>query len=206
MIKLNGNQNQLPPELRLFIAISLPQPVKDSIQQMQRELQRGLPSEAIRWARSEQFHLTLKFLGSVSTDRVEALTAALSTACAAFATLQLHAGRLGLFPNARSPRVLWAGIEDTSAQLSRLQVSIEAAARPFTVEPAEKQFRAHVTLARLRNPRSSDVECLSQLLKSNAEKDFGHWTATEVNLMRSSLASTGSSHFTLATIPLLNKL
>src|SRR4051812_7451283 len=101
------------PELfRLFIAISVPDAVKTEMEQAQAELRRALPEGCVRWTRREQFHLTLKFLGSVEAQRVAALADAIRGACQGFTPLRLRAERIGCFPDLRFPRVVWAWVHD----------------------------------------------------------------------------------------------
>jgi hypothetical protein len=80
------------PEIyRVFIA-SLPEPVKREIEQAQEQLRCAVRGKCVRWARREQLHLTLKFLGNVEVPRLDELTASIRGACAAFGALQRRAG------------------------------------------------------------------------------------------------------------------
>jgi hypothetical protein len=59
-----------PERYRLFIAIALPEPVRHAIEKAQEGLRAALPAKSIRWTRTDQFHLTLRFLsGRPSTSR-----------------------------------------------------------------------------------------------------------------------------------------
>lgn len=136
--------------LRLFVAISLPDAVKDEIEKAQRNLRDALPGNFVRWTKREQFHLTLKFLGNVEEYRAGELSAALRKPCGTFSQLRLRAERIGFFPDARYPRVLWVGVRDAHDALLPLQTAIEAAAKGFTDEQPEKAFSAHVTLGRIQ--------------------------------------------------------
>lgn len=97
---------------RVFIAVSLPEHVKDDIERAQEQLRCTLPGKYLRWARRDQLHLTLKFLGDVELQRLEGLTASIRGACAGFGVLQLRAGQIGFFPNVRRPRVVWTLVRD----------------------------------------------------------------------------------------------
>jgi len=188
---------------RLFVALRIPDEVKTGIARAQAELRCKTSAGSVRWTSPDQFHLTLKFLGGVAAARVEDLTAALRAACQGFGPLQLRAETIGFFPNARAPRVLWAGITDPDQSLSRLQKAIEAATAPFNAEPAEGRFLGHITLARIKGARRSEREALKGLVEPVAEQVFGQWTAPEVELIRSQLSSTGAKHSTLARAALV---
>ena len=90
--------------LRLFIALPVPAAVKEELRRLQVELRGRLPNGPARWTRPEQIHLTLKFLGDVSADRVTEIEKAVRTACAAFAPMPLRAERIGFFPQIGFPR------------------------------------------------------------------------------------------------------
>lgn len=188
--------------LRLFIAISLPEAVKEEIEKTQREMRRELPGDFMRWTKREQFHLTLKFLGNVAETRVGELSEALRGACSAFRTMRLRAERMGFFPNARFPRVAWVGVRDEQNELPRLQGTIETAAKDFTGEKGGEKFSGHVTLARIQGIPRPQAEILSRLAARMAEKSFGDWMGDEVELIRSELSSAGARYTTLASFPL----
>ena len=197
---------------RLFVAISLPDAVKDEIERAQREMRSALPGNFMRWTKREQFHLTLKFLGNVAASRVAEFTEALREACAQFSALRLRAERIGFFPDARFPRVAWVGVRDEGDILSRLQAAIEIEVKDFGAEkdggPAgrrrsqEPAFTGHVTLARIQGIKRSQAEVLSKLALGMAGRFFGEWMADKVELIRSELSSGGSRYTTLATVSL----
>src|SRR5450756_1757122 len=139
--------------LPLFVAISIPEPIRDEIIRVQQELQPLVPRDVARWARSDQFHLTLRFLGDVPADGVEDLKQSVGAVCRNARSLSLRAEGVGFFPNLRSPRVIWVGINDRQGHLVDLQRQIETAVGPFSPEPGEKNFTGHATLGRLKNPR-----------------------------------------------------
>src|ERR1035437_9263389 len=130
---------------RLFIAVTIPKPVKAKMEEAQAELRRALPERAVRWTRREQFHLTLKFLGDVDAAQVEALGEAIRATCRGFGALHLRAERVGFFPDLRYPRVVWVGVQDQAEQLPLLQAAVDLAAREYTTEEKEAQFTGHVT-------------------------------------------------------------
>jgi 2'-5' RNA ligase len=188
---------------RLFIALTVPEAVKDEIEKAQAEMRRALPQDHVRWTKREQFHLTLRFLGKVQAQRVGQLTQAVREACHNFSSLQLRAERIGFFPNPRSPRVIWAGIHDVQERLPRLQQAIEASVRDFTSEKAEERFTGHITLGRAKDFRQPQAEILAMLASSMADRFFGEWTADKVEIIRSEVSPHGARHTTLAICPLM---
>jgi RNA 2',3'-cyclic 3'-phosphodiesterase len=187
---------------RLFVALPVPDDVKAKLEAAQADLRRVLPDRNVRWARREQFHLTLRFLGDVEAAQAEALAVALRTACAGFGALHLRAERIGCFPERGYPRVVWVGVRDQAEQLPRLQQLVEAATQGFTAEPSEARFTGHLTLARIKGIKRPEAEALGQAAAGMADRVFGHWAAYQIELMRSELLPQGARHSSLAAIAL----
>lgn len=187
---------------RLFIAVTLPEEVKAKIEAAQAELRQALPGPGVRWTRREQFHLTLKFLGDMDAARVEALKEAIRAACQGFNALHLRAERVGFFPDLRSPRVVWVGVQDRTDQLPRLQQAVEGATQYFTAEREEQRFTGHVTFARIKSISRPEAEAVGRAAAGMAERSFGQWTECKVELMGSVLSPQGARHSSLAAIGL----
>jgi 2'-5' RNA ligase len=94
------------------------------------------------------------------------------------------------------------GINDRAGRLVDLQGQIEAAVRPFTAEPGEKNFTGHATLGRLKNPRPADIRSLAARALSLEKRPFGEWTAHENEILRSELSPAGARYTSLAAFQL----
>ena len=189
-------------QYRLFAAISLPAGIKEKIAATQLELRAGLAGASVTWTKREQLHLTLKFFGNIDVPLVTGLRAKLAAACDGFGPFILRAERLGVFPDARFPRVIWVGLTDDGGKLANLQSSVESASRDFTSQEPEKKFTGHVTLGRIKHINRHDSKKLAELLVSMSDREFGEWTASELELMRSELTSDGARHTSIETFPL----
>jgi 2'-5' RNA ligase len=125
---------------RLFVALSIPDPVAQSLAL----IQAGIPDA--RWQSREQLHLTLSFIGAVDGRDGAAIHDALEAIRAPAFTLELHGvGEFG----GKHPQALWAGVRPNEALL-HLQRKIDTALRRAGVAPDGGKFTPHVTLARLR--------------------------------------------------------
>src|SRR5687768_17816273 len=93
---------------RLFVALPLADEVVGSIATFVRDV--AEPGDGVKWAPSENLHVTLKFLGELPGGKVDDLLAALRRAVADVAPFRFSVGGLGAFPDLRRPRVLWVGI------------------------------------------------------------------------------------------------
>jgi 2'-5' RNA ligase len=122
---------------RLFVALSVPDPVVQAIAR----IQSGVPDA--RWQSREQLHLTLRFIGEIA-DAV-AVDDVLAGIDAPAFTLEPHGvGEFG----GKHPHALWAGVRKNEALL-HLQRKIETAMQRAGLEPDRQRFTPHITVARL---------------------------------------------------------
>jgi 2'-5' RNA ligase len=179
---------------RLFVAVAVPLQIRETIERGQAALRRELPGDLARWTKPEQFHLTLRFLGNVHAARVPELESKLREVCRPFSPMTLEAAGVGFFPEKRLPRVLWVGLQEQTQQISNLFHAIQEATRPFSSEPVEHDFHAHITLARIKRIKRREAEQLKQAAADLSGRVFGEWSAREVRLMRSQLSVAGAQH------------
>lgn len=131
--------------IRLFVAIELPEDVRQSLS----HLQAGLPGA--HWTPEENMHLTLRFIGEVQEPAVDEIAEALWRIRAEGFRLTLKGvGKFG-GESRRSPaRLLFAGVEHDSA-LTDLAARIEQAIVEAGFAPETRKFRPHVTIGRLKD-------------------------------------------------------
>ncbi len=188
--------------MRLFIALPVPAEVRREIGRAQDQLRRCAPPGAVRWAQPDQFHITLKFLGDMPANQLEALKQTVSEVCAGFPVMHLSADGIGFFPSVRKPRVIWSGANDNSGLMAVLHRQIHEAVRPFAPADNSEKFVGHVTLGRFKPGHRGPFEDLwSRITKLN-DRHFGGWPAEELEIIRSELTPAGARHLTLAAYPL----
>jgi 2'-5' RNA ligase len=192
----------MPDDLRLFVALELPDPILAALDDVQRTLQGKMPTRTVRWVRGEGIHLTLKFLGETPAVQREAITAALAAACAGYPPLTLRAAGLGCFPTSQRPRVIWVGLEGDLERLAALQRAVESALEPLGFRPEGRAFNPHLTLGRLKDASSADVKVVGSVIEGTALGTVGTWTASAVSLMRSELRPDGARYTCLAHVAL----
>jgi RNA 2',3'-cyclic 3'-phosphodiesterase len=199
------NNKSLNDRLRLFVAITIPEPVRNEMTAIEREL-KPLAQGDVRWVKTEQLHLTLKFLGNIPSDSVAAVKNALAQACAGVGPFHLLARGIGFFPHTRSPRVIWVGFEDDANVLADLQRGIERFVEPFLEKPGAEKFRPHATLGRFQKYRRHKTEQLLPRALALGKHVFGKWRVEGVGLFRSELSPDGARHSPVAIFPLGAKL
>ena len=154
---------------------------------------------AVRWIPAENLHLTLKFLGDVEEAQVASIRSVLREALAGAAGFPVTARGLGVFPDARRPRVLWVGL--AARELVRIAGRVERALEPLGVERAAARFRPHATIGRWRRPETTGVD-LREELASWRDREFGTFRIDEVTLYRSVLRPAGAVYTALEVFPL----
>jgi RNA 2',3'-cyclic 3'-phosphodiesterase len=189
-------------KLRLFLAIEIPESIRAELTRFQQELHPLLPPRVVRWTKPEQFHLTLKFLGNVSTADVPALRETARAVCSTASPLRLRAEDVGFFPNHFSPRIFWVDIKNPDGRLLEFQRQLEAAVTLFAEKEEPKKFTAHITLARFEKLRRGEVEKFAA--RAQTGRRFGEWTAKEVKLMESKLTQAGALHAILDVFSVKN--
>jgi 2'-5' RNA ligase len=187
----------LPRKVRTFLAIRVDDEVEAAIYRFIEELR--VPNDGVAWARRDQLHVTLKFLGAaIESASLAPLAEAVAEVSNAAAAQQVRTRGIGAFPNLRRPRVLWTGLE--SQGLIRLATQIEDAAAHLGFEPAKRPWAPHLTIARVRDPRR--VRRLLGRLQAANQSEFGESRVDEIALYRSHLSPNGSRYERLATFTL----
>ena len=132
--------------MRLFVALDLPSETRESVWRAAAPLrERAFP---VRWAGPDTLHLTLKFLGDVSDERVPELYEALHAAVQGARPVPIAVDTCGAFPAAERPRVIWAAVGAEPA-LELLQHGVERTFTPLGFPPDGRPFRPHLTLGRV---------------------------------------------------------
>lgn len=134
--------------LRLFVGLGLPEDLRDTLAM----LERGIPGA--RWIESDNYHVTLRFIGEVPEDRADDIDSALGAVQAPPFSLSLVG--VGHFGKLRKARSVWAGVE-AGASLNRLQSSVESAIVRAGFPAEARKFRPHVTLARIKGETGHHV-------------------------------------------------
>ena len=169
--------------MRLFFALPLPEALGSALGEWQEEAKgREL---AAAFPRPDGLHLTLVFLGKVDAGRLPALSSVGEAAASGRGPFNLRTANLGCFPAHGSARVLWLGLEPSTA-LGELQRTLAEALRPLGFPPEPRPFSPHLTLARPKGPGGRSLwpdapPCCS-------------WTALELRLYESLPSSAGQRY------------
>jgi 2'-5' RNA ligase len=154
----------------------------------------------LRWAVTENLHLTVRFIGATAPDRVPDLVAATEAAAATVAPFTVRLAGAGAFPTADRPRVVWLGIVEGESELASLAgvLSAELAARGW--EADERPFRAHLTLGRADGVQGAG-RTVAALARAATGLDAA-WTVDRLVVYQSDLGHGPVRYRPLATAPL----
>ena len=181
--------------IRSFIAIPVPsagiQALDDAVKRLDLDLGRS-----VRWVRPESIHLTLKFMGDIQPEMAERVLDALPPVAARFSPIGLSISGMGVFPNPRRPRVLWAGVHGDLESLAALQLAIDEAVGKLGLPKEQRAFSPHLTLGRVRRDvPEAQLRRIGQVVADGELSGAPSWTADTLNLMRTELDPTGSRHY-----------
>jgi 2'-5' RNA ligase len=182
---------QAPP-VRAFIAVELPDAVKQGLEQLQQRLSVE-PANGIKWVSPQGIHLTLKFLGWIAADRVDSIKSALAEVVKGFEPFEVGITGLGAFPNLRRINVVWCGLTGDLVRLEELQQSVEKHVSPLGYPTENRAFSPHLTLSRLRDDVSPAAR--QMLAAKISETKYQPGLAIPVDslsLMQSTLLPTGA--------------
>jgi RNA 2',3'-cyclic 3'-phosphodiesterase len=193
--------------MRLFVALDIDTAIRQRIARFLDGVREFAPDA--RWVRAESMHLTLKFIGEQPDRKLDAIRQCLADIRSPATILNFH--RYGFFPTVRSARVFWIGVE-ADEHLAKLARLVEHALEPLGIQPEDRDFSPHLTLARGKSAapqrRPDDrpnrsFQRLQEKLNALPSPEFGTMTAREFFLYQSKLSPAGSQYTQLQRFPLL---
>lgn len=181
--------------LRCFLAFLIDEDARRSLANIQRRLTEK--NVNVRWEPADKLHVTVRFLGDSSPDRLTLLKESLSLVAADHSPFDLVIDSLGAFPSLRQPRVIWAGAFRTEV-IGSIGSEVEQRCREAGWQPENREFHPHITLARVRE--RDDVRSLTNAVE-RINFDPILVRTSELVLMRSVLLPGGSQYNALASFP-----
>ncbi|MFH1639960.1 MAG: RNA 2',3'-cyclic phosphodiesterase [Chloroflexota bacterium] len=179
--------------IRSFIAIELPDSLKDELLRLESELKQAAGTDCARWVAPSGIHLTLKFLGNVSAGQIDEIKQAMERACRGIPPFQLGITNPGAFPSLRRVQIVWVGMGGELETLQQLvkQLESELGGLGFAGEP--RPFTPHLTLARIRNNAApASRQHLGELLDKTHVHIKSPISVAAISLMKSELTHGGA--------------
>lgn len=184
--------------IRSFIAIDLPQKTRENLAAIQDQLRQS--QAGVRWVKPGSIHLTLKFLGNILPEQVDAIAAAVAQLVRDEPPITLCAAGLGAFPSPRKPRVIWVGLRGEVDRLANIQAGLEKALEPLGFARETRGFRPHLTIGRVKDRRR--LQSLIEAMSTLELPEFNSFDGNEIILYKSDLRPTGAIYTKLHRMPL----
>jgi RNA 2',3'-cyclic 3'-phosphodiesterase len=177
--------------IRTFIAVDLADGVKDRLIALQENLARS--GTGVKWVPRENLHLTLLFLGEVEQLDVVRICRVAQERAQKHTAFTLQVEGLGAFPNARRPKILWAGVTDGVAELRTLHADLEAGLLDLgCYRREEREYTPHLTLGRLSH--EDRTEAWGSALAKYGDWQGGSSPVDEVLVMASEMRRDGPEY------------
>lgn len=184
--------------LRLFIATEISDAQREATLALMDNLQKGFQFTRShpQWVEPESLHLTLKFLGGVEQERVDAIVQAVECRLLDRSPFKMSLRGLGTFPDERAPKVLWLGVDQGKRDLMELSKRIESALYPIGFAADLRAFHPHLTLARIKS--LSGIEAMMSVVESHRKAEPGGEARVDhISLYKSELLPKGPVHTVL---------
>ena len=183
-------------KVRTFIAVELSQEIKENLKGIQEELKKA--NADMKWARPDNIHLTLKFLGSTPAQQIPEIAGELKSGLAGFGSFSIEIAKLGSFPEKGKPRIIWAGVNAGSEDVIRLQGKIENSLKRFNFAQEDREYAPHQTIGRAKGFKN--MERLQELMKTKNAVQLGNMIVENVYVIRSDLKPEGPVYTVLENI------
>jgi 2'-5' RNA ligase len=172
--------------VRAFIAIEVPEcEAKNGILGFMRTVSES--GADLKLVEPQNIHVTLRFLGEVSTSKLESIKAELNKI--SFNAFDVSLRGVGVFPDYKHINIIWVAIDEGNVGLVDLYGKITNALRGVGIPLDMRGLSPHITVARVRSGRNK--EGLSQTISRLKDLEFGIFHANSFHLKKSTLTAIG---------------
>lgn len=176
--------------MRTFIAIALPEQIKDTLAALEQELKKT--NADVKWVTPENIHLTLKFLGEIDEKKLEKIKLILDETAKDRPGFLLGLSGVGAFPKINSPRVIWAGVSKGEAEVRQIAGELEEKIASVGIAKEKRPFSGHITIGRTRS--SLNQEKLVKGLENLAGFLNQEFPVNKITLFKSTLTPLGPNY------------
>jgi 2'-5' RNA ligase len=190
--------------MRCFIAIDINEKIRNAIADLQKQLDAKVDIRKgdVKWVEPENIHLTLKFLGEIKDEQADEVCEIAKQVAAGHKNFDIDIESVGTF-GGRSAKVVWVGVgtwhglparENTAKmavphELLALQKDLDEHLAQAGYPPEEREFSAHLTLCRVRNPKAGVK--LAEAVKQFEHLKLGSVAADALCVYQSQLTPAG---------------
>jgi 2'-5' RNA ligase len=169
--------------MRAFIAINLPQKIKDGLEAVINNLDKMNRGLKAKWTEANNLHLTLHFLDEIDDHQVELVNAELQKVSGQYPKFTTFLGAIGAFPDTKNPRVIFVGVQSDHSQIiEKIQKKIGFELSSLGLKIDLRPWEAHITLGRVKFGRAK---------LAAVEAPIGEFEVSSIELTKSTLTSKG---------------
>lgn len=181
-------------KIRAFLAFDIPPKVKEKLSLLIGDFARK--EKSVRWLAAENLHVTMKFFGDIDEALLLGdVSHVIETVAGVTHPMELDCSGVGVFPNWRYPRIIWAGFIGDSEPVLSLKDRLEEALAGFSLRRDERAFRLHLTIGRAKEIKGASL--LMGLINELGPINFGHVKIDHLTLYKSVLTKSGSVYTAL---------
>ncbi len=181
--------------VRIFIAVEVPEgEVKNRIIGFMRAVSES--GAGLKPVEPQNIHITLRFLGEVTTAKLESIKLELNKIT--FNSFDVSLQGVGVFPDYKHINVIWVAVDEGNIGLVDLYGRISDVLRGIGIPPDMRGLSPHITVARVRSGRNK--ENLSKTISNLKDIEFGTFHVNSFHLKRSTLTSTGPIYLSLLEV------
>jgi 2'-5' RNA ligase len=201
--------------MRCFIAIDIDEKIRAAIADLQKQIASKVDVKKgdVKWVEPGNIHLTLKFLGEIKDEQSAEVCEISKKVAEAHKTFDIDIESVGTF-GGRSAKIIWVGVgtwhglparENTAKmavphELLALQKDLESQLAQAGYPPEEREFSAHLTLCRVRNPKAGVK--LAEAVKQFEHLKLGSVAADAICVYQSQLTPAGPIYTLLGSFNL----
>lgn len=168
--------------------------------------------KGVKWIKDNNLHLTLRFIGEVTTEQRQEFQDSLSKV--EFDAFEMKLARVGNFPKRGPVRIIYVGVERGDLAVRMLKKAVDESIQSILTSlvknkggggkaagksVTEDDFQTHITIARVGYANNQEVKTW---ISSNADYDGPEMMVDSFQLFKSTLTSSGSEYEVLAEYPL----
>ena len=178
-------------KIRAFLAAPISDEVRGFLEKIISKMKRRTIDW--RWVNYKNLHITLKFLGYCGNKQILDIQRTVSKCIKNIQPFSYELSGLGVFPNKRSARVLWAGIKDEEKNFNKIYKLLERNLAKRGFEKERRDYSPHITIARSRR-RQNIRNFLSELDLEKFENPSLQLN-DRITLYKSVLSPQGASYY-----------
>lgn len=192
------------PLHRVFIAFPVSNEAKEDLERIQNELKSLNCENRISWSKPEGMHITLEFLGEITTDFITQISQILGETAKRYKPFKFKLDKIDAFPNKHNPRVIVVKVRDETGESYRLQKELRNKLQALNLKLDDKNWSPHITLGRIKNdvgtgPSTSAGRLDLSVIVKNVE-----WVDDRIELIESELRPEGPRYKILKNFSLQN--